>query len=180
MKESQGSVPCDQFRSSPSPTPPKSESKTFQSVQERFSSQFSIPSLSKSPASSRRVGSVSLASICPLPFLSSSPSSSKSSSVLLSRGSLAWAGFPYNPLTSTPSSIPSLSVSTSVGSVSRTRASWESFRPSPSVSAINGFVVNTPSTSAVKVVQPPGPIARTGLQGEIVSVRPLFAGPGWK
>ena len=77
-------------RSKPSITPPKSVSATFQPVQVRFSSQFSIPSLSKSPESSARVGSVSFPpSITPFPLISSSPSSNGSSSVLLSRGSEA-------------------------------------------------------------------------------------------
>ena len=137
------------FNSSPSFTPPKSESATFHNVHERFSSQFCNPSWSASPASSFLVGSVSPGSITPLLLLSSSPSSSSSPSVLLFLGSLACAGFPYNPFTSTPSGIPSLSVSDAVGSVSRTRASYESFNPSLSLSARCGLVEVIPSTSAV-------------------------------
>ena len=121
--ESQGSVPCVALSSWPSFTPPKSESATSHRVQDMFSSQFSIPSSSSSPESSFRVGSVSPGSICPLLLLSSSPSSNSSPSVLLLRGSVACAGFPYCPLTSTPSMIPSLSVSAAVGSVRRTNAS---------------------------------------------------------
>ena len=128
-----GSV-CPGKPSSPSLIPPPSESETFHSVQELFSSQFCSPSLSKSPSSFILVGSVSPGSITPLPFRSSSPSSKWSPSVLLLRGSEPWAGSPYEPLYSIPSRIPSESVSGDVGSVSKIRPSKESFRPSPSVS----------------------------------------------
>ena len=158
--ESHGSVPCEAFDSSPSLIPPKSVSATFHNVHDRFSCQFSRPSLSKSPESSRRVGSVSLESITPFPFLSSSPSSKASPSVLLFLGSLACAGKPYCPLISIPSLIPSASVSTLVGSVSNVRASCESFNPSLSVSESRGLVEVTPSVSAVIVAQPPGPIPK--------------------
>ena len=94
-----------------------------------------MPSWSASPESSFRVGSVSPGSRTPLLLLSSSPSSSASPSVLLFLGSLAWAGSPYRPFTSTPSGIPSLSVSDEVGSVNKTSASYESFNPSLSLSA---------------------------------------------
>ena len=66
--------------------------------------------------------------------------------------------------------MPSLSVSEEVGSVSRVKASLESFKPSPSVSARCGLVEVMPSTSAVKVAHPPGPIPFTGSHGEVVSV----------
>ena len=125
------------------------------------------------------MGSVSPGSTTPLLLLSSSPSSNSSSSVLLSRGSLAWAGLPYNPLTSTPSGIPSLSVSEDVGSVSSIRASYESFKPSLSLSARCGFVEVIPSTSAVYVAHPPGPTPVTGSHGDVVSVG-LPSGPGLK
>ena len=160
IKESQGSVPCDALDSSPSLIPPKSVSATFQRVQDRFSCQFSSPSLSKSPESSLRVGSVSFASTTPLPLISSSPSSNASPSVLLFLGSLDWAGKPYWPLISIPSLIPSPSVSEFVGSVSSVNASWESFNPSLSVSALSGLVDVIPSVSAVSVAQPPGPIPK--------------------
>ena len=143
-----------------------------------FSSQLSMPSLSMSPASSIRVGSVSPGSTIPLPLTSSSPSSNWSPSVLLLRGSLAWGGSPYEPFTSTPSQIPSPSVSTAVGSVRSTNASYESFRPSPSVSLLFGSVWVMPSTSAVNMTQPPGPKPRTGLHGDSVPV--MLNGPGRK
>ena len=160
VRESHGSVPWVTFDSSPSFTPPKSVSATFHSVQERFSCQFSSPSLSKSPESSLRVGSVSFASTTPFPFVSSSPSSKASPSVLLFLGSLACGGEPYCPPISIPSLIPSPSVSEFVGSVRRVKASCESFRPSLSVSGSKGLVVVTPSVSAVSVAHPPGPIPR--------------------
>ena len=124
----------------PSSIPPPSVSATFHNVHVAFSSQFCIPSPSKSPESSILVGSVSLASTTPLKFVSSSPSSNWSPSVLLFLGSEACGGFPYEPLTSTPSEIPSPSVSSAVGSVRRTNASYESFNPSPSVSLLLGSV----------------------------------------
>ena len=90
--------------------------------------------------------------------------------MLLSRGSEAWAGFPYAPLISIPSEIPSLSVSELVGSVNKVRASYESLSPSLSVSLSCGLVDVIPSTSAVSVAHAPGPIPWTGSQGETVSV----------
>ena len=77
-----------------------------------------------------------------------------------------------------PSVMPSLSVSTAVGSVRSIKASLESFKPSPSVSFENGSVKVIPSTSAVRKAQPPGPSDSTGLHG--VSVCVPFSGPGWK
>ena len=90
--------------------------------------------------------------------------------MLLFRGSLACAGLPYRPFTSTPSGIPSLSVSDEVGSVNRISASYESFKPSLSLSARCGFVEVIPSTSAVYVAHPPGPTPVTGSHGDVVSV----------
>ena len=124
----------------PSSIPPPSVSATSHRVHVAFSSQFCIPSPSKSPASSILVGSVSFPSTTPLKLVSSSPSSNWSPSVLLFLGSEAWGGFPYEPFTSIPSEIPSPSVSAAVGSVRRTRASYESFNPSPSVSLLLGSV----------------------------------------
>ena len=172
-----GSV-CPGKPSSPSLTPPPSESETFHRVQELFSSQFCSPSPSKSPSSLILVGSVSPGSTTPLPFRSSSPSSKWSPSVLLSLGSDPWAGSPYEPLYSIPSRIPSESVSGEVGSVSKMRPSRESFRPSPSVSLFCGSVWVIPSTSAVKIPHPPGPRESTGLQGDSVIV--MLIGPGLK
>ncbi len=82
------------------------------------------------------------------------------------------------PLTSTPSNIPSESVSGDVGSVSKMSPSNESLRPSPSVSLFCGSVWVIPSTSAVKISQPPGPRDRTGLHGDSVIV--WLIGPGLK
>ncbi len=177
-REVQGSVPWDGSSSEPSLIPPPSVSATFHRVHVIFSSQFGMPSSSKSPESSILVGSVSFSSTIPFPFRSSSPSSNWSSSVLLSLGSLAKGGSPYCPLTSTPSLIPSPSVSGEVGSVSKTSASYESLRPSPSVSFSWGSVEVIPSTSAVKIRQPPGPKSSTGLQGDSVAV--MLRGPGRK
>ena len=61
-------------------------------------------------------------------------------------------------------------MSEEVGSVSNVNASYESFSPSPSESALWGFVEVIPSTSAVNVAHPPGPIPSTGSHGEVVSV----------
>ena len=58
-----------------------------------------------------------------------------------------------------------MSVSAEVGSVSNVRASYESFKPSLSLSARCGFVEVMPSTSAVNVKQP-----WSGSQGDVVSV----------
>ncbi len=87
--DKQGSVEWARESSSPSFTPPPSVSETFHRVHVMFSSQLSIPSLSKSPASSILVGSVSPGSTTPLPLRSSSPSSNWSPSVLLFLGSVA-------------------------------------------------------------------------------------------
>ena len=118
-----GSVWCPIASSSPSFTPPPSVSAISHLVHVKFSSQLSIPSLSKSPTSSILVGSVSFKSTIPFPLISSSPSSNWSPSVLLFLGSDARGGSPYAAFTSTPSLIPSPSVSTAVGSVRRIRAS---------------------------------------------------------
>ena len=137
-----------------------------------------MPSSSASPSSSILVGSVSPGSTSPSKLESSTPSSNGSPSVLLFLGSDPRGGLPYDPLTSTPSDMPSLSVSTAVGSVRSINASLESFKPSPSVSLEYGSVNVMPSTSAVRKAHPPGPRASTGSHGVSVSV-PL-SGPGWK